>query len=744
MLEEKLATEPSLGKKKPSKSSTATDPIWTILPSYDMYQATFHGDDEPPQYAGVSSASEVDTQTSSSEIPTLNTEFSSAESENRITVSTSQDASLIIADESTTSWRETILDNIHNLRNLTFSDNKTAQAVKISVHFTEDVGEVGKVPKHIDPSNFEYKQGDYLNGYVLIRNDGPDPIPFDMFYVLFEGNFIVRDITNPSSTKPVTVRKFLEMYDFAASYDRANVNRLLKEHEGHWYCCSDSKDPIDGTHSSLGEKQQVLPGITYKRFFTFKIPVRLLDTECNDHKLAGHTELPPTLGMPPLQKQSLPKEKHVSDLPMIDASTSYGVMARFIGKASKYNVDDEKDTGTKLINAKGDEFIILKESVSHVRILQESILLSDGEKAANKEASRLLYHNFLKRVEEKIEIGKELKKAIEEENDSKALDLARRLEVEKLVRERSQNDNVKYSQLYTTNYHRRDSKDALRKPETYDIVLPIHKKTLFGSKKVEGTLMVSTPKTEFLIDYVPPKFFREGMPTDDSSWKLQIPIDVKFTPSGLQNNEIKPPSIKSIRAEFVVFTVKSNKRPIPVELNHNFLFTNDYAVKGIPPFQDNFTHLVKKPVQALAGKMYSLLRELGSQNFRVEHDLAADLSAMANMEEKYNNLVLHDSKVQHQGQVAPAERGVGGVWEKDGQSFTKSFSVHLDITKAQKKAPNAPKLAPGYKVYDEICFVPSFQTCLLSRMYYIQLHIMFSDDQFVSMKVPASIAKVPS
>ncbi|QFZ31084.1 putative bypass of stop codon protein [Clavispora lusitaniae] len=744
MLEEKLATEPSLGKKKPSKFSTATDPIWTILPSYDMYQATFHGDDEPPQYAGVSSASEVDTQTSTSEPPTLNTDFSSVPSENRLTVSTSQDTSLIIADESTTSWRETILDNIHNLRNLTFSDNKCAQALTISVHYTEDVGEIGKVPKHIDPSNFEYKQGDYLNGYVLIRNDGPDPIPFDMFYVLFEGNFIVRDITNPTATKPIKVRKFLEMYDFAASYNRANVNRLLKEHEGHWYCCSDLKDPIDGTHSSLGEKQQVLPGITYKRFFTFKIPVRLLDTECNDHKLAGHTELPPTLGMPPLQKKSIPKEKHVSDLTMIDASTSYGVMARFIGKASKYNVDDDKDTGTKLINAKGDEFIILKESISHVRILQESILLSDAEKAANKEASRLLYHNFLKRVQEKIEIGTELKKAIEEENNPKALDLAHRLEVEKRVRERSLNDNVKFSQLYTSSCHRRDSKDALRKAETYDIMLPIQKKSLFSSKKMEGTLVVSTPKTEFLMDYVPPKFFREGLPPDDSSWKFQVLIEVKFTPSGLQKKEINVPEIKSVRAEFVVFTVKSNKRPIPVELNHNFLFSNDYVVRGISPHEDNFTHLVKKPVQTLAGKMYTLIRELGSENFQVEHDLVADLSALANMEEKYNNLVLHDTKLQHQGQIAPAERGIAGVWEKDGQSFKKSFSVHLDITKAQKKAPNSPKLHPDYKVYDEVCFVPSFQTCLLSRMYYIKLLISFSNDQFVSLKVPASIAKMPS
>ena len=85
-------------------------------------------------------------------------------------------------------------------------------------------------------------------------------------------------------------------------------------------------------------------------------------------------------------------------------------MARFIGKASKYNVDDERIREQKLINAKGDEFIILKESISHVGFLQESILLSDGEKGRQQRGLKTSYIIAFSNGLKKIEVGNELKK----------------------------------------------------------------------------------------------------------------------------------------------------------------------------------------------------------------------------------------------------------------------------------------------------------------------------------------------
>lgn len=740
------------GKSGALSLPESTDPIWTILPSYSMYLSIFNNDhDEPPLYDAESN-SDIDTRNSTFGMPTIGTGPSTAISEAELgqvsphlplpsNTDSSSHASLIVADESTTGWRETILDNIHNLRNFTNSANANAKAITISLHFTQDVCEIGKKPTHIDPLNFEYKQGDYLNGYVLIRNDGPKLIPFDMFYVLFEGTFVVQG-AQPKEKSRVTFRRFLEMYDFAASYYRANVNRLVTENETEWQCHEKQYDPLDGTFIALGGKKVLETGVTYKRFFTFKIPVRLLDTECNDHKLDGHTELPPTLGISDEEKKSRPKEKLISDFAMMNTWTSYGVTARFIGKASKYDVYEDKEYGTKLIDACGDEFIILKEAMSNVRILQDSVILSESEKEAKKTQSKLLYNNLLKRVTEKIAVGNELIKAIESGNDKKLLTLSRQIEAETLVRERCQTDSVKYEQLYRANNRGKDVKGPL-KPDTYDMVIPISKKSILGKAKEKGTLLISAPKMEYLLQYISPKYFREHVAPNDSSWKFQIPMEIQYTPSGLETSNVKPPSIIEIKAEFVVFTAKSDRRPIPIELNHDFLFLNDPKMQSEFKASDNFTKLVKEPMKAHANTLYSQLKKLDAKNFRVERDLCDDLSALANVDVRYNNLILHDTNViQHGGCVSSASQGLSKIWDKEGNTFKKDFSIEVDITRAQKKAPNAPKLDSTYKAYNEMCFVPSFQTCMISRLYYIHLIIFFSNNKFVEVKIPVSIAKL--
>ena len=55
-----------------------------------------------------------------------------------------ENGSFIIADENTGSWRETILDNVHRLPNMTFESHKISEAVNLEVYFTKDVGVPGK------------------------------------------------------------------------------------------------------------------------------------------------------------------------------------------------------------------------------------------------------------------------------------------------------------------------------------------------------------------------------------------------------------------------------------------------------------------------------------------------------------------------------------------------------------------------------------------------------------------------
>lgn len=735
-------------KQKPPKAAK-DDPVWSILPSYYMYQTTFYGEQDPPEYAEASTvSSEIDSHAHSQWLSDENTpvttissqsdqigDFNANSRQEPRPSSLSSDSSLIVADELTNSWRETILDNIHELRNMTNSNNSYSQSLEILVHFTEEVGEPGKVPKHVDPLNFEYKQGDFLNGYVLIRNNGPDPIPFDMCYVLFEGTFVVANAKDPSDVAPVKIHKFLEMYDFAASWNSALIKRLVA-FEG----CP-LVDPLDGSRLCISMDKKINPGQLYKRFFTFKIPVRLLDSECNDHNLAGHTELPPTLGLSRNEKNSWThSHKPVDDFSFIDTATTYGVLARFIGKANKYNWGGN-DQAMKLINAQGEEFVILKEQTAHVRILQESTVLSEGERAANIEASRVLYHNLVNRVKETIEVGRELKHIISLLDDKSTIDISTRLAAVEAVQARAQNDAVKARQLYTRqDSWSRDTKFPSSLPK-YDVMVPVLKKAVFGSSKPIGTFNVLTLKTEYLLNYISPKRFRYGETVDDAAWKIQVPFEVSFTPASILSKGNHVPDITHVSAEFVVFTLKSNKRLIPVELNHDFLFKNDTRNS-----LDTFTYLVKRPLQKEAKELFQLANEMGPSNFKVEKTLIEDLSAMINLEEKYNNLVLHDVEViDSSGTPCQTKKGVRVPWgEQNGQSFSKKFSVCVDIAKAQKKTPNPPLLKRGYKSYDEFTLVPSFQTCLLSRMYYLKIRIVLSTDQLVEIKVPVTIAKMPT
>lgn len=759
---ENLKSEISHLETKSEKHSKGVkdDPVWSILPSYYMYQSTFYGELDPPQYEA--SSSECDTHSHShwssgagTAATTVYSHSLAASQENSLHVrpirsnesSSDSNGSLIIADELTNSWRETILDNIHELRNMTWSQNENALSLDMLVHFTEEVGESGKIPKHIDPLNFEYKQGDFLNGYVLIKNTGLKPIPFDMFYVLFEGNFIVANAKDSRDKTPVKIRKFLEMYDFAALWNHASVNRLLLEPE----CiipenCDINIDPIDGSHLCIKSDKKILPGELYKRFFTFKIPTRLLDLECNDHNLSGHTELPPTLGISRYEKAGWShKHQPVDDFSFVDTATNYGVLARFVGKASKYNYDTDLDKTTKLINAEGDEFVILKEQISNVRILQELVMYSDSEKAVNNEASRVLYQNFVNRVKEIIEVGKELKSAISNLDDKSTIDIGTRLAAVQAVQARNQNDSVKARQLYTRfNNLCRDTKYQPASAMKYNIVTPIIKKLVLGTNKPLGTFCVLTPKSEYLLNYISPHRFRYGEKVDDTAWKIQVPIEVEFTPLSLLSKTSQIPEIKCVQAEFVVFTLRSKNRQIPVELNHDFLFKNESVGCSAVTLTDNFTHLVKRPLRLYAKELCDLAHELGTNNFKVEKALVDDLSAMTNLEEKYNNLTLHDVEVECEGQVHPAKKlGKSFGCEKLAH-YTRKFSVCVDIAKAEKKLPNPLPLKSGYKSYDEFTLVPSFQTCLLSRMYYLRIMVFLTSEQVVELKVPVTIAKMPT
>ncbi|RCK64278.1 Ubiquitin ligase-binding protein BUL2 [Candida viswanathii] len=730
------------------------DTIGTILPSYGMFTSTVGMNvtvpettsEEPPTYAPVQSlppptipATTTTTLDSASIATTshVSSAFNDSVASSRTSVTggsgsgsvfeasgIDENGSFIIADENTGSWRETILDNVHKLPNLTFESHKISQAVDLEVHFTKEVCEPGKKPTLIQPEIYEYKQGDLLNGYILIRNTSDKPIPYEMFYVLFEGNFMIANPADVLDRVPVKIRKFLEMFDFGASW------RLVYDDELPG-SCEKPIDPIDGTQLCFGVKKVILPGVTYKRLFTFRIPNNLLDSECNDHGLSKHVEMPPTLGLSRWEVAHYPEraQSKIKDFSMMNTSVSYGVMARFIGRKSTWEADFGKINTTadetRIVNSKGDEYIILKELTNHFRVVQNNTPATDSERLMKLLENKLMYNNLILRIKEKIDHGNQLIESIEKGNFSGSIDIGKQLTETEI-------ELAKCSQLYRPD-HLRDAKFNPDKKEYYETFLPLLKKSITRTKNL-GTLRLATPKQEYCVSYIPPVRFRTG-PIDDlaKSWKFEIPLELSIKFPSISTKSPQLPTIKSIRAELASLTIKSEKYAIPIEFNHDLIFNKQNTGEFLD--RDLFFNNVTKPFRKYSTELYNIVQKLGSGNFRMERRLVDDLKAVCNLDDRCMNMIVQDFNVNGQPFKKDAIK-----WDVTQEGATASVKLGVNLESLLLKGEENVK--KGSRSYDRFTLVPDFQSCFMGRMYHIRLTVHLSNGSFSNIKVPVRIQKV--
>lgn len=721
------------------------EPLWTILPSYHMYNSIYrnihlnHNDDvvnntdEPPTY-DASSSGQSSTIPSGS-IPSNSTPPSLISSTPTMGLSQQQshcsNPRFVVADEET-NWQETILDNTHLLKNLTDTTNAQSNAIDIKIKFTKEICQINQVPQEIDPSLFEYKQGDYLNGYVLIKNTLDKPIPFEMFYLVFEG---MVKIIDPKTKTSIHARNFLQMFDFSGSWNHAHINRLITEYENP-YACPDMRDDIDGSFLSFGDARLILPNKLYKRFFTFKIPNFLLDTECSEHNLAMHVQLPPSLGCPTLDKPGLQKST-VKDFSMLDSTISYGVLARFIGRKSKYTIDKSlfNNDDKILINSQGDEFLILKEQTNFVRILQQSNRYNEGELAMKFVENKLMYNNLKSRLEEKIKFGNRLIKSLQDQNYDESFDMTRIF---------TQNE-IEIAKLKQSYQHAvRDCKYDPSKIEYYNYSYILAKKSFAGSTKLLGTLQVSTPKKSYFISYIPPKSFRinEGVtPQAFDSLKLSIPINFKYSvPTINLSSKVNMknfPEVKSIMVDLVVLTIKADKYPIPVEFHHDLIFHPENANSNTDFIdKDNFKTNVISEFQNYSNELNKIVGELG-KNLRFERELLEDLKSLCQLQTKTHNLAVYD--IKHNNQPLSPNVFNNIPWTKDINGFVKKLDLSINLESAQLKTLDSKKTS--FKYYDVFNLVPNFQYCRMGRLYHLKITFGLSNNQYVHIKVPVTIQK---
>lgn len=749
-------------EQNPHKS--AEQLLNNILPSYQMYQSTIskpvlpHEENfkvDPPVYE-LTPISSVPTSVYNSGTVSPNNEYDQPnllsamvsqedfgvfpEGQNLTLISQAQGMDGDVDNETndnntTTIYEETLLANVQKLVNLTRSDNEISQHVEIDIKVTKDVCEKGKKPELYDASEIEFKQGDYIHGYVTMRNTTNKPISFDMVYVLFEGSAVTLSNKNGfiNPQKQTVYYRFLTMVDLYASWSYSNIDRLATDNGDMYDWCYGETDPYDGSLLAIDVQRMLQPNTTYKRFFTFRLPNKLLDDICEPNNFSSHTEIYPTFGVPkhtmtPSELLAT-REQQVRDFAFLDALITYSIAARIIGRASEYRFETPEGL---------DRYIVLKDYLQPIRVIPKL----NPETLENKYRSELeadvFYRAFVNQIKEKIEFGHDLMSMPPS---------LRPVESSNLTPISSRDNGEKIRQLYDvadtsirTSYQRNKKMEDAN--DMYSCLLGYRKKSLTGWSKTLGVVTLSTPKKIHLILYTPPAKFSNGR---SRQTRLTVPFEFTFVSEAASG--IKPkdfPEIKGISCELVVFSARLEKYSIPVELTYDMLFKEQEIMHHLRRKDPaNFSSIVVEPMKQYFREVNDLIKKLG-ESFHLEVQLYRNLRCMATLVTKYINLAINSitvtstsnkSEGHHSTMTAIPWEHVEDTVNPEYSLHSKKFELDLDIQNSQVKSstpvPNSS--------FENFTLVPTFQTCHCARLYYLRVKLKLSNSDSLVVHVPVSI-----
>ena len=213
------------------------------------------------------------------------------------------------------------------------------------------------------------------------------------------------------------------------------------------------------------------------------------------------------------------------------------------------------------------------------------------------------------------------------------------------------------------------------------------------------------------------------------------------------------PEIKDFSAELTVFTVKSKKHPIPIEITHELLFHDQEVESSKRLGNDNFDAIVIRKFREYLYELRDLLKRNGPNVLLVETGLFNDLKSMALLQTKYIHLSVDKPLVSDVLTESPAR--LGGLhpslssiqWNEEKspetaflQGYTahsKRFSLNVDLLSLDFKAGG------GNKNANDICLVPDFQTCLLVRLHYLKVSLKTTTNQIMTVNVPIICENAP-
>lgn len=164
--------------------------------------------------------------------------------------------------------------------------HKVSNSIEIKVVLTKHPVEPNTISEKENLLR-EFSSGELINGYVTVMNRSTKPVKFEGFYVSFEGSTNMKN----RDEKNTTTMRFLKTHDLSATWSYAQVELA----SGVNYD-STVMDTTDNTKLGLPNSKILKPKKKYKKYFCFKVPKEILDTNCK-HQIPQHLALPPSYGL---------------------------------------------------------------------------------------------------------------------------------------------------------------------------------------------------------------------------------------------------------------------------------------------------------------------------------------------------------------------------------------------------------------------------------------------------------------
>lgn len=633
------------------------------------------------------------------------------------------------------SYGTSVLDNIDKLPIARYSP------LTIQIFVTKSVPRPNE-PNELENKLKEYSCGDIVNGYVIINNTSHEDIDFGLFVVSLEGTVkaLPQDSRRDDASKlpsKFMLKKFLKMYDLNASYNYG----VIPSSAGIQYDAN-SRDHYDGCILGLPDDRVLKAGEKYKKFITFKFPEMLLDNAC-PHDVMRHTMPPPSFGTDERfpNGQSLEVNKALGygtssvrgspiklrDFSFDNLSVSYAIEAKFI----------DKEHSETLSNGES-RYVVSKKSQFFLRFVPDV--------KAQVEAYSRAYRDFKEETFEKIGIDgmffnqltssstwnmiHQMNNLIESEINSETTALEGSSKELKKTWEKSPSRNIETSKDQFSKFRSALEREVGSHATT--IFVKKRKRLLPVSSAVgELTMVVQIP--DKLIPYVSPRLLQKYNQGKSCSQLQSLPMlydaknalapvssnmeelynrddaflmnSVKTKISFVGNETVdKPPEISHVDFNIVAWTYRT-EYPLPLSLEHDLFYSNPSSSlrDRESPFIGTHDNLL-----ILKDNINLQISNLRDKGTLVSQRTFSYLKGMSKLGVKKDTIQNFFQPINFSSNLVSSQY---------------EWTVH----ETNKRLEWRTELTLPLKISNKhnYTLVPSFQNCLVGRLYALQIVVKF-------------------